>query len=294
MLVVVGKQRLEADRSRGRVDLTIDRLQCTARELTRIAAVPRGYRQGAAMHPLQQRGHVILRQREHHGDRLELRHHHQAVGLGRRDEVADVDLLQADPAVDRRDDVTVGQIELCGIDLALIGQHRADVLRDERFLRRELLLRDRILREQRLITIQVDAGIGEQRLVALQCALRLLERHLVGTWIDLNQGIARLDRLTLLEMNLHDLTTDLALHGDGGERGDGAEPDERDRHVARCGARRHDRHGPALRETPAAWLSRRVRGQQQCEQDEGEQYGHHNDRTAEPGAEGVPPRAGPC
>ena len=44
--------------------------------------------------------------------------HDEAVGVARRDVVALVDLTQPDPAVERRDDLAVGEVDLGRFDLA--------------------------------------------------------------------------------------------------------------------------------------------------------------------------------
>ena len=118
------------------------------------------------------------------------------------DVVALVDLAQADAAGDRRDDVGVAEIELAVLTWRLVGDHRAFVLPHERPLGVELLLGDRVLRQNLLVALQVEPGIRQQRLVALQIALGLLERGLVGTRVDLGQEIARLHQLAFLEGDL--------------------------------------------------------------------------------------------
>ena len=65
-------------------------------------------------------------------------------------------------ARDRRCDVAVSEIEFGGIDLALIGQHIALILVDQRLLRGERLLGNRILSHQFLITFEIKFGIGKQ------------------------------------------------------------------------------------------------------------------------------------
>src|SRR4029077_2641223 len=116
----------------------------------------------------------------------------------------------------------------------------------------ELLFGDRVLCEQRLVAAEVDVRVGEQRLVARQRSLRLLERHLVRARIDLDQRGARLDRLPLLEGDVHDLPADLALHGDRGERCNGAKPYVRSGNVRGGGPGGYHRHRPTAAEWAAA------------------------------------------
>ena len=118
-------------------------------------------------------------QREHRRDRLQLRDDDEAVRLRRGHVVAEIHLLQSGTPADRGDDVRVGEIELGGIDLRLVGLHRALVLHHQGLLGGERLLGDGVLREQRLVALKIGARIGEQRLVARERPLCLLERDLV-------------------------------------------------------------------------------------------------------------------
>ena len=79
-----------------------------------------------------------------------------------------------------------------------------------------------------------------QRGVLGELALRLGERGLVGSGVDLGEEIAGLDQLALLEADAHQLAGDLGADGHGGERRHRAERVDGDRHVA---ARRPRRRG---------------------------------------------------
>ena len=65
--------------------------------------------------------HVVLGNREDDGDRLQLRDHDEAVGVGRVHDVARIDLAQSDAAADRRGDARVGELQLGVVDRALVG-----------------------------------------------------------------------------------------------------------------------------------------------------------------------------
>ena len=125
--------------------------------------------------------------------------------------VAGIDLAQADPPVDRRDDVAIGQVQLGAVDRALVGLHRARVLLHQEALVVDLLLGDRILPPQRLVALQVGLRLLQQPLVVRELALRLLQRHLVGPRVDLRQEVALLDHLAFLEADLGQLAVDLRL-----------------------------------------------------------------------------------
>ena len=86
-----------------------------------------------------------------------------------------------------------------------------------------LLARDRILLGQFLIAREVDLRLREQALIVGELAFELRLQELVGARIDLRQEIALLDQLAFGEPDLEQLAVDLGLHGDGGDRRDGAE-----------------------------------------------------------------------
>jgi hypothetical protein len=71
----------------------------------------------------------------------------------------------------------------------LIGLDRRLVLAHERLLRVDLLLGDRVLREQRLVALEVDLRVGEQRLVLRHLALRLAELHLERARVDVGEHL---------------------------------------------------------------------------------------------------------
>ena len=59
-------------------------------------------------------------------------------------------------------------------------------------------------------------------------------QELVGPRIDLRQKVALLDHLAFGEPDFRELTVDLRLHGDGGDRRDGAERVDDDADIALC------------------------------------------------------------
>ena len=85
-------------------------------------------------------GNVIFRNRIDHGDRLDLRDHNQAVGVGCMDDVAGVHLPQAHASADRRGDSRVGKLKLGVVDCALIGCDRALILANQSLLGIDYLL----------------------------------------------------------------------------------------------------------------------------------------------------------
>ena len=176
--------------------------------------------------------------------------------------------------------MTVGEVQLRRVDLALVGLHRSLVLGDQRLLRGELLLGDRVLCEERLIALEIYVRVCEQRRVADQGPLGLLERYLVGPRVDLDERVAVLDLLALLEGDVLDLSADLALHRHRGERRHGAQANERNGHVARAGGGGHHRHRAALSETAASGRGGGLGGQEPREQRERQQHADDDQRSA--------------
>ncbi len=62
-----------------------------------------------------------------------------------------------------------------------------------------LLLGDRILPPQGLVSFQVGLRLLQQPLVMRKLALRLFQRHLIGSRVDLRQEVALFDQLPFLE-----------------------------------------------------------------------------------------------
>src|SRR5581483_7830738 len=120
-------------------------------------------------------------------DRLELRDDDDAVGIAGLDDVAWVDLSQAKATADRSGDAGVGELQPRVIDLARVYTHRAFVLAYERGLGVDLLLGDRVLLEERVVPLEIELCILEQRSVARELSLRLLQLHLEGARIDFRE-----------------------------------------------------------------------------------------------------------
>ena len=185
----------------------------------------------------------IFRNGEHHRHGLHLGDDADAGGVAQGHVVALVDQAQADAARDRRDDAGIDEVELGVVDQRLVGDDRRLVLAHQSGLRVVLLAGDRILGDQGLVALQVDLGVLEQRLVLVERALRLLQRHDVGARIDHRQEIALLDRLAFGELDLGELAGDLRLHRHRRERRHGAQRLDDDRDVALGGRGQPDRNG---------------------------------------------------
>jgi hypothetical protein len=239
---------LELDRAGRGVDLVVRGQEPAGAELFLLRAVERvdgnAIAGPQALHHARQR---IFGDREHDADRRELRDHHDAGRVRRAHDVARVDLAQADAAADRSDHARVGELQLRIVDVALIGLHRGLVLAHQRLLRVDLLLRNRILCEQRAIALDVDAGVLEQRLVAPPLSGGERQLHLERSGVDLRQEVARLHHLALFEHHLHQLAVDAAPDDDGIDGRHGAEREEVDVERARAHGRGDDRRGTLRR-----------------------------------------------
>src|SRR4029450_3431395 len=145
-------------------------------------------------------------------------------------------------------------------DLTLVGLDRALILAHERLLRVDLLLRDRILRQQRTIALEIDLGIREKRLVLGHLPLCVRQLYLERPRIDLGQQIALLHGVALAESQANKLTIDTASHDDHVARRDGTEAVEVDIDAAFFRRRGDDRQrAPCLVGPAASALRRRGR-----------------------------------
>ena len=120
------------------------------------------------------------------------------VSVGVHD-VAGVHQTQPHAAGDRRGDAAVGELNLRGVDLALVVLDRALELVNQRFLGVQLLPRHRVRRDEHLEPLEIDPGVVEQRLIALELAFELGELRLERARVDLRQQISAADDLPLLE-----------------------------------------------------------------------------------------------
>ena len=89
--------------------------------------------------------------------------------------------------------------------------------------------------------LQIEIGIGEIGFVLGLLGGGLIERRLERPRIDLDQGVAFLDELAFLEVDLVDLAVDPGADHDGVEALNGAEPGQVDRKVGLLD--RSDFHG---------------------------------------------------
>ena len=102
-------------------------------------------------------------------------------------------------------------------------------------------VRNRILREQRLVAREIDARIGQQRLVAFQRALGLHDDGPIGRGIDLGDDLAGLNLAAFRNVDAQKLAADLRENRHAGPGLGGAERGDRDGNV--CNRGLGDGHG---------------------------------------------------
>src|SRR5882672_983586 len=250
--VLVRKLGFQLDRPRGRIDLVVDGEQLSGGEpIFLLAVVGLDGKGHPGTQALEHLGQAVLRDGEHHGDRLELGDDDQAVGVARPDDVARIDEAQAQAAPDRRSDGGVDELQLRIVDLALVEFHRALVLAHQRLLGVDLLLGDRILRVQAAVALDVDARVREQRLVARHLALGLGELRLISPRIDGGEHVPRLHDLAFGEGDPDELAVDPASHRHRPERRYAAQSIQVDVDVAGLRRGRDDGRGARRIEAPA-------------------------------------------
>ena len=195
---------------------------------------------------------LILGQGEDDGDGLDLGHQNQARGIGGVDDVAWVDGADADGAVDGRGDVSVGDVDLGGLNGGLVGLESSGGLSGVRDLELLALPGD----DSGLVEGSVTAGLGRHvggvGFVPGELAFGLGDRCLVGAGVDLGEELALPDRLALADVDREELAVDAALDGDRVVCGYRSECGEIDRDGALDDGLYEDGRGRSAR-TASAW-----------------------------------------
>ena len=257
----IGELRLELDGAGGGIDLVVHREQGAAGQLGLLRPVVGiDRRPVAGLKLFHDRGNAVFRQRKQHRDRLQLGNHHQPVDIPGSHDVADIDLAQADAPGNRRRHPCIAELQPGVIHHPAIRLDHALVLAHQRGLGIELLLGDRILREQGAVTRQIRLGVAELRLVARHLTLGLRQLHLERARIDFCQQFTRLHHLALAKQQAQQLAIHAAAYGHGIGRYGSAQAVDVDVHVASAGSGCHHRcqrpvTAPATTTTRAATLS---------------------------------------
>ena len=258
--VVVGKLRFQFHGTGSRIDLVVDGQQNAGGELHLLVPIERVDRHALArLYAFQHDLQIVLRNGVNDRDRLQLRDDDQPGGVARPHNVAHVDLAQAQPARYRRRHARISQLEARVVDQPLIDLDGALVLTHQRILRVDELLRDRILRQQHAVAVEVDARIGQQRLVARHLPFILGECGLERPRVDFRQQLAFAHELPLAEHHAHQLAVDAASDRDGFQRRDRAEPGQVNIDVLFRGGLRNHWHDARCRVATALFARRRLR-----------------------------------
>ncbi len=155
-----------------RVDGAVDGGELAACDLPGLAAVIGiGLKHRATTHAGHDLVDAVFRNGEQHRHGLDLRDDHDAIGLARLHQIADIDLTDACPSIDRRGDLAIGKVQRGGRDISLIGGDDAFILFDEGLLGGKLLLRNRLGVPQRLVAREIGLGVGQRRGIAGELAL---------------------------------------------------------------------------------------------------------------------------
>jgi hypothetical protein len=194
-LMRVREGGFDADRAAGLVDLVVKQRHRAGVEHGAVIARQGHDAGGATRQRLGHLRHRILRQREHHRNRLNLRHHHDATGVAGMHDVARIHLANAGAAVDGRGDGRVAQLRARVLDGRVIGFELRLGLRDGGALRVHGLLARQILWCEQQVAIHVALRIAQLRLILRALRQRLIERGLERARVDLRQQLALLQRL---------------------------------------------------------------------------------------------------
>ena len=111
----------------------------------------------------------------------------------------------------------------------------------------ELLSLDGILCPQDPIALQIEPCVLQQSLVARHLTFHLGQLRFEWSRIDLRQQVPLLDDLTFHKLDVHQLSVDAAVDGDGIEGGNRSKTGEINADVARLRGYGHYRHGTCER-----------------------------------------------
>jgi hypothetical protein len=166
--------------------LIIHGAQETTREHRLLGAIPRLNRQLlSCAQRFDDFLQVDFRHREQHRNGSRLRDYDEAVGVAWPDQVAGIDLTQAEPSGNGSVDSGVIQLAARVVDLRLIGCDRGLTLLPRVPAAFPVLLRDQVFFLQWFQSFQVVTRGFQLRFVLAQLRFHLGEANLVGGGIDL-------------------------------------------------------------------------------------------------------------
>ncbi len=144
-------------------------------------------------------GDLILRQAEQHVDGIDLRDADDAVDVGDVQDIAGIDLAQADLPVQGRADLGVRELQTGIVTRRLVHGDDGLVLAHQGVLGDLGLLGDRILRQQITIALLIDLGVGQQLTIAIELRLGLGESDAIGRRIDERQQLSGLHLVAFMK-----------------------------------------------------------------------------------------------
>ena len=133
-------------------------------------------------------------------------------------EVAAGDERAADAAGDRRRDAAEAELELGRLDPRLRYLNRGLRLAHDVLAVVEDLLGDVVALQERAPALDVEVRVADRDLGLVELGARLLDRALEGARVDLEQQVAFLDLLAVLEPDLGQIAADARPHVDGLDR----------------------------------------------------------------------------
>src|ERR1700685_299618 len=221
-IVFVIEERAQFDRSGSGIDLVVEGEELSGGDFSQLRPII-----GVDFQPFSlPRLRLYLRKAvfgdgKDHGDRLYLGDHCQGRGSVRLYDVPGIHQPQTYASRDRSRYVAPSDLDLVILHRALIVFYRAFVLQYDFFLIIERLLGNAISRPRVAVTLKIHSCLFKNIRVALECALRLQELRLIGSRIDIDQGLAFADELAFLVVDLRDHSRNLAGNRVGIDRSDG-------------------------------------------------------------------------
>ena len=174
LIILVFKQGLKPHGPGVGIDLIVDGQKMSHGQLFALITVKgHNLRPPAGLELAEHLGNVVLGQGKDDRDGLKLGDDHQPVGVGGMDDIPRIHQTQTDPAADRGRDPAVDQLQLGVIDLPLVGLDRPFVLPHQGLLGVELLFGDGVLLPEIPVSLQVEDGVLQERLVAGHLTLGL-------------------------------------------------------------------------------------------------------------------------
>src|SRR3984893_15384072 len=230
---LVGKIRLELNRAGGLQDLIVDETEHAFIQLDRVvlAVGENRERRLDLLLLLLNLRQIRLRERENQRNRLDLSSDDEPIRVRGVNDIAYVDLTNADKSIDRRRQPGIAELHFRRLDERLVRLDGALQLRDLRLLGLDQLWSGPAFVPQLGVANEIGLGIHALCLIAIGRGGGLIDLGLVGPGIDLCEQIAGMHGLPFGEVDAGELSLDLAAHDHRVIGDDGADAGQIDRHV---------------------------------------------------------------